>query len=87
MIRGAFLVKKHFQCWYHRDTASGTLPDRPGPEAVTNGKADTKFRKNKEQRTDMDILTELLAFIAQINPFLDLFNALLVVLSFFGIAL
>jgi hypothetical protein len=35
----------------------------------------------------MDILTDLLAFIAQINPFLDLFNALLVVLSFFGIAL
>ena len=35
----------------------------------------------------MDIITTILDFFAQLNPFLDLFNALLIVLSFFGIAL
>ncbi len=33
----------------------------------------------------MSVLDQILNFIAQINPFLDLFNALLLFLGFFGI--
>ncbi len=35
----------------------------------------------------MSIIDQLLALIAEINPFIDLLNALFVLLGFFGIAI